>query len=182
MRELQSLLAKREISEVDFHPVNHRVRCYAHIINICSSHIIASMASTSTSFLTDSDTGSDDESDDSDVNLDDDIEELRLADNYDHNGSAELQRWFKGMKRNPIGRARRVVRLLRVSDQRREGFRAFIEEGNAHDWFTAKDDDGMYVTVKVSVLQPLRDVKTRWDSVYMMVRRLQDLRPVSSFW
>jgi hypothetical protein len=102
MRELKSLLAKCEISEVDFHPANHRVRCYMHIINICSSHIIASMTSTSTSFLTDSDTGSDDESDDSDVDLDDDIDELELADNYDHNGSETLEHWFTGMKHNPI--------------------------------------------------------------------------------
>ena len=58
----------------------------------------------------------------------------------------------------------------------------FIEEGNAHDWFTVKDDNGMYVTVKVSVLQPLRDVKMRWDSVYMIVHHLQDLHPVSLFW
>jgi hypothetical protein len=34
--------------------------------------------------------------------------------------------------------------------------------------------------VQVPMLQPLRDVKTRWDSVYMMVRRLRALQPVSS--
>jgi hypothetical protein len=28
------------------------------------------------------------------------------------------------------------------------------------------------------VLQPLRDVKTQWDSVYKMLERLRELRPV----
>ena len=33
--------------------------------------------------------------------------------------------------------------------------------------------------VQVQHLQLLRDVKTRWDSVYYMIRRLRLLRPVS---
>lgn len=193
MRELQSRLADRETSEVNFHPLKHRVRCYAHIINICSSHIIASMTSTSKSYLAEFDApgdssypthadsdDSDYESDDSDIDPDEDIEELRLADCYDHKGNLSLKRWFTGMKRDPVGRARRVVRLLRVSDQRREGLRAFIEDGNKHGWFTAKNSNGLRETVKVPVLQPLRDVKTRWDSVFMMLHRLHELRPVSS--
>ena len=150
------------------------------------------MTSTSKSYLAEFDApgdssyptcaDSDDESDDSDVDLDDDLDELRLADCYDHRDSLNLKRWFTGMKRDPVGRARRVVRLLRVSDQRREGFRTFIEDGNERGWFTMKNDDGMHIPVKVPVLQPLRDVKTRWDSVYMMLRRLQELCPVSLFW
>jgi hypothetical protein len=132
------------------------------------------------SYPTRADSDDSDESDDSDVDPDEDIEELRLADCYDHKGSLNLKRWFTGMKRDPVGRARGVVRLLRVSDQRREGFRAFIEDGNERGWFMAKNSDGLRETVEVPVLQPLRDVKTRWDSVYMMLRRLHELRPVSS--
>ncbi|KAF8499292.1 hypothetical protein F5888DRAFT_1633754, partial [Russula emetica] len=47
-------------------------------------------------------------------------------------------------------RARRIIRLLRSSDQRREGFLPELNSG---------------------------DVKTRWDSVFMMLRRLRVLRP-----
>jgi len=64
--------------------LNNRIRCYAHIINICSSHIIASITSTAKCYLSDlkvpldsnlaicddSDDGSDD--DDSDDGSDDD--------------------------------------------------------------------------------------------------------------
>ena len=52
MQELQSLLKKCETaSEIDFDPLDHRICCYAHIINICSSHIVASMTPTSKSYL-----------------------------------------------------------------------------------------------------------------------------------
>ena len=44
LQELQSLLAEREVT---FNPKYQRVRCFMHIINICSSHIIASMTSKS---------------------------------------------------------------------------------------------------------------------------------------
>ena len=83
-----------------------------------------------------------------------------------------------GIKRDPLRRARRVVRLLQSSDQRREGFHWFIQDGNQRDWFSIKDGRKR-VTVQVPELQLLRDVKMRWDSVYMMLERLRQLRPVS---
>jgi hypothetical protein len=54
MQELQSLLKKRKTaSEIDFNPLNHHIHCYTHIINICSSHIVASMTPTSKLYLSD---------------------------------------------------------------------------------------------------------------------------------
>ena len=54
MQELQSLLAKREMAiRLNFDHLKHRVQCYAHIINICSSHIISSMTSVSEWYLSD---------------------------------------------------------------------------------------------------------------------------------
>ena len=190
MRELESLLAERETAvAVGFDHLNHRVRCYAHIINICSSHIIASMTSTPKSYIPDlkvpagSIAGIGDDLDDSSDGDDDDqnrdIEELELDDCYDDRGPG-FESWLAGIKRDPLRRARRIVRLLRSSDQRREGFRSFIQDGNEHGWFYAKDDNGRRATVRVPELQPLRDVKTRWDSVYMMLQRLRELRPVRS--
>jgi hypothetical protein len=40
---------------------------------------------------------------------------------------------------------------------------------------------GASVPIEVPEVQLLRDVKTRWDSVYHMLTRLIDLRQVSSF-
>jgi hypothetical protein len=184
MQELQSLLAKRKTAiTINFDHLNHRVRCYAHIINICCSHIISSVTSKS-NFphleipidSTRDDSG--DESDDSDADLNHEFDQLEPDDLYDN---SESRGWSEGIKRDPLRRARRIVRLLRSSDQRREGFRKFIQDGNQRRWFTAKENDGKRVMVQVPELQPLRDVKTRWDSVYLMLQRLRQLRPVSHF-
>jgi hypothetical protein len=84
--------------------------------------------------------------------------------------TAEGRAWFSNMTCDPINRARRVVRILRSSDQRRQAFKEVIKNGNACKWFN----------VVVPDLEPLRDVKTRWDSTYAMIERLLKLRPVSN--
>lgn len=190
MQEVQSHLTGRETAHVvDFDPLKHRVRCYAHIINICSSHIISSMTSVSEQYLSDLkvpvDTGrvfraDDDDLDDDDINANEDIDEFQLDDVYDDRDKSSLKEWFESIKRDPLRRARRIIRLLRSSDQRREGFRMFIQDGNKRNWFYEKTRGGKRSPVQVPELQLLRDVKTRWDSVYLMLHRLRLLRPVSS--
>jgi len=214
--------------------LNNRIRCYAHIINICSSHIIASVTSTTNHHLSnlevpldsnfatcddsddhpdndnsndgsddssddgsdddDSDNSSDDddfddgsgdddsddELDDVDVNLDHVVAKLELAEGYDIKGDRKLRRLLKGIQRDPLNHAQKVIRLLRSSDQRREGFRDFIKAGNQGGLFIETDEDNNRTTVEVPQLEVLRDVKTRWDSVFLMLRRLRQLRPVSS--
>jgi hypothetical protein len=118
--------------------------------------------------------GSDDDSDDPDH----DTDNLELAGCFDARGDARLERWFRGIQRDPLRRARRVVQFLRSSDQRREGLRKFIEDGNSRGWFTGKDDDGKRIVLHIPQLELLRDVKTCWDSVYMMLEHLRQLRPV----
>ncbi len=97
MQELQLQLGKRETAiVVNFNHLNHRVRCYAHIINICSSHIVTSMTPTSKSYLsqlkvpTDSNyitcNDSNNESDDGNINLDHNLHQLEPADFYDDRG------------------------------------------------------------------------------------------------
>jgi hypothetical protein len=121
---------------------------------------------------------SDDESDDGSVDADE--TEMVLADTYDRESrdDSNLQSWFAGIKRNPLKRARTLVHFLHSSDQCREGFCEFIKLGNEHGWFNGKDNHGKHVKVKVPELQLLRDVKTRWDSVYLMLERLRQLRLV----
>src|ERR1700733_8037046 len=50
MRELEVLL-KRHDKKIEFDHVKNCIRCYPHIINICSSHIIASSTCISKEFL-----------------------------------------------------------------------------------------------------------------------------------
>ncbi len=121
---------------------------------------------------------SNNESDDGDINLDHNLHQLEPADFYDDRGDPKLRRWFSGIKCDPIRRARRVTHILRSSDQRREGLCAFIQDGNRHNWFSKKDSDGTHIAFQVLELQLLRDMKTWWDLVYMMLECLRQLRPV----
>jgi hypothetical protein len=72
-----------------------------------------------------------------------------------------------------VAHARSVVRAIRGSGMRRDTFRDVIKNGNANKWFK----EGPKVVI-VKELELLRDVRTRWDSVYAMLNRLRELRPV----
>lgn len=77
---------------------------------------------------------------------------------------------------NPIEHARSVVSTIRASGMRRDAFKSAIEQGNENGWFTQGQPPEV---VTVQKLELLRDVQTRWDSVYLMLQRLRVLRPVS---
>src|SRR5258707_2636163 len=143
MQELQSLLAKHETAVgLDFNHLKYHIQCYAHIINICSSHIISSMTSVSEWYLSDlkvpADTDhmfcaeDDDDLDDGNINsdADEDIAELRLDGCYDAHGNADLKEWFAGIKHDPLRHARRVIHLLHSSDLCKQNFCEFIQSGN----------------------------------------------------
>jgi hypothetical protein len=73
-----------------------------------------------------------------------------------------------------IAKARQFVRTMRASDQRKETFKQVISDGNECGWFRAADSK----VIQLRPLELLRDVKTRWDSVYEMMHRLCAMRPV----
>lgn len=78
------------------------------------------------------------------------------------------QTFEEAAARDPVGLARRLVRVLRASHSRRVAFQASLRTGNEKKYFD---------------LEPrelLRDVATRWDSTYMMIERLLHLRLVSN--
>ena len=190
MQKLHSLLNECETAtKVSFNCLGHCICCYAHIINICSSHIIASVTSTSKSYLFNlkipinsnyvASGGQSDNDSDDDYDPGHDTDRLELAGYFDARGDIELERWFTGIERDPLRHAQKLIQFLCSSDQRREGLRKFIEDGNRHEWFTGKDDNGKCIPLHIPQLELLRDVKTRWDSVYMMLECLRQLRPVS---
>ena len=177
MKCLETLLTARKKSrekshETAIHPFDHlknRIRCYAHIINLCSLHVISSFSSACYDLnSTIDDYGDDDE----DNNTDFDIKfaDPTLGKHYDD----EAKEWAQGLKREPLTRCQRIVRLFRSSNEHRTGFQKIIERGNKHGWWTKRVNDKV-VVVNLPQLQLLRDVKTRWDSVYMMLQRLREL-------
>ncbi|KAH9038697.1 hypothetical protein EDB85DRAFT_1887750 [Lactarius pseudohatsudake] len=117
---------------------------------------------------------SDDESDDGCVDFSCEIGELRLADNYYDGGNTKLKTWFTGIRRDPLKHARRVVRLFRASDKRKQDFFQHIHDGNKNAWFASKVN-GERVCIQVTTKELLRDVKTRWDLTYKMLERLRKL-------
>ncbi|KAN0103884.1 Ribonuclease H-like domain containing protein [Russula decolorans] len=149
MRELEALL-KLHDDDIEFDHLNNRIRCYPHIINICSSHIIASSTCISKRFL----------------------ETLKS----EFAGDLVYSN-IEGLKRDPIKRARRIVRIVRSSDQRKQAFKKVINTGNHSGWFRSHDNE----VIELPDLELLRDVKTRWDSVYCMIERLLVLRPAIDF-
>jgi hypothetical protein len=80
--------------------------------------------------------------------------------------SAE-QTFEEAAARDPVGLARTLVRALRASHSRRTAFEQSLKDGNEKGYF------------KLKVLELLRDVPTRWDSTYQMIKRIYYLRAVS---
>jgi hypothetical protein len=131
MRELEALL-KLHDDDIEFDHLNNRIRCYPHIINICSSHIIASSTCISKRFLEtlksefagdlvysniegdkdDKDGEDDDDDDDDDSHLfARKIPELTLDEEQFDILDDKVRAWYIGLKRDPIKRARRIVRI-----------------------------------------------------------------------
>ena len=90
--------------------------------------------------------------------------------------AADGQSFEDAVSSDPIARGRNIVRVLRSSGQRRERLNEVIVDGNAKGWFVAGGTE-----VKVPPRQLLHDVKTRWDSVYFMIRRLREMQLVSQY-
>ena len=196
MDELQHLFATCKIADVvHFDHQTNCVWCYTHIINICCSHIIASFTSVSKPYLSqlkvpldlgsvmcdDSDSDNESECSDDDY-VDDQDYDLALPSFCSGRGDDDadkLDDWIKCIKGDPLKRARRVIRILRSSDEHRIGLQQAIQDGNKHCWFTEVNKDGKRTPVTLPQVQLLRDVKTRWDSVYLMLECLRTLRPVS---
>jgi hypothetical protein len=120
------------------------------VINICCQHIIAEFT---------------------DIELGDEL--TSFAPSAPHT-DVEVQDFTAAVKRDPIALGRVVVRTIRASGQRRAKFTEVIQHGNLTKHFFLGDR----VEIIVPDLQLIHDVRTRWDSIYFMIRRLRVLRPV----
>ena len=163
MQELESLLASCEMSVIaDFDHLKHRIWCYAHIINICLSHIILSMMSVSKQYLSELKVpidskpmvcdDSEDESDGGDINPNYNFDELELDDCYNAYGESNFNDWFADIRCNPLRCAHRIIYLLCSLDQCRKGFYRFIQDGNKRNWFSEKTQSGKRHSVQVPLL------------------------------
>ena len=91
--------------------------------------------------------------------------------------------WKEAAQKKPLSRLRALIRALRASGKRCEAFSESIREGNSKGLFVDPEacQHGEMKSVHVPECNLLRDVDTRWDSVYYMIKRARILRPVSLF-
>ena len=152
---LQDLLAQRDI---EFDHRDRRIQCLPHILNICSGHVLDALTDQSIIEIASS-------------------QFLVPLEDVD-----DGQTYQEALERDPVSLCRNIINILRVSGQRRDQFEEYILEGNKAGYWDAEDENdvptGTGAKVEINVLQLLRDVKTRWDSVYYMIRRLRYLRQV----
>lgn len=73
----------------------------------------------------------------------------------------ETQSYTEALKRDPVSICRAIVRQLRASSLRRDDFRKIAADQ------------------KLPSHELLRDVETRWDSVYTMIDRVIEMKKVS---
>jgi len=180
MTELEAILAEKNIK---FNARQQRIRCYPHIINICVSHIVKSLGKVNDEGVEDGADDTDEEDDedeggyigDTDEDEDDDEGETDTAIVSKYVEEDELLNWFKAVKRNPVNIARKFIRTVRASTQKREGFQMTITIGNQTKAFKDEEDN----IIRVKQVQLLHDVKHRWDSLFMMLEHMKELQPVS---
>ena len=126
--------------------------CFPHVINICCQHVIAAFTNPALA-----------------SSFDEFIAERPL-------GPANQQTFEEAVTRDPVALGRNTVRALRSSGQRRDSFDDIVRDGNEKGWFQVGTPP---VPVQLPSRQLLRDVVTRWDSVYYMITRLCEMHPVS---
>jgi hypothetical protein len=164
MRELQALLLKREVM---FDHRNNRIMCYPHIINICTAHIVAASTQVSKKFLDRN--GLDDDDDDFDATPPSGRSGPQLDEEFIASQPPERQAWLSSLNRDPIKLVADIVRYIRASDARKQVFAGIVE-------LCTKDDPELRGSPPLQLIQ---HVRTRWDSVYLMLQRFRVLRKVS---
>lgn len=160
LHELEKALKARGVS---WEAAESIIHCLSHNINLSSQRVIKSFMTMDEASAnnSDDDEGADDEDEDGGEGEDEDEDE----DSSEEDNIAGFS--DRRARHNPLVIARKIVRKLRSSPSRRDKFdltmRRCVEDGLIE-----------------KVLQPLLDVRTRWDSTYLMLNRLRLLRAVSS--
>ncbi|KAF7974202.1 hypothetical protein HWV62_13164 [Athelia sp. TMB] len=81
--------------------------------------------------------------------------------------------WWKALAEDPIAKCCKLMANCRASGQHRKDFDRTIIEGNTDGVF--RDRNGN--PIKLDQLQLLRDVDTRWSSIYLMIDRVLNMMP-----
>jgi hypothetical protein len=139
--------------DISFDAEDRHIMCFPHVINICCQHIIKEFTN---------------------IELVD-IEETQPINLPNLTNTASYK---DAVKHNPVACGQNVVCILWSSGQRCDAFDDIIKDSNAKGWFCIGNPPKV---IQLRPLQLLCDVKTQWDSMYFMIRRLRELHPVSDY-
>ena len=178
---LEELLRRRDTI---YDSSQHRIICFPHVVHICVTHVVKQF------------TKAPQEEPEDFSDAEDELEGLgdavlaaeSLEDDVDSGESEEAlvnipegppcdearQTYEQALHRKPLDLVRRIVRAIRSSNQRWEFLKQLISDGNKNGRF--KDASGK--TTKVPLHHLLLDVKTRWDSTFLMIKRILAARSV----
>lgn len=155
-----------------------QVACFPHTLNICVEQTIRALErlplGPPNQDHSDKGGDNDDSNDDGDSDSDDDDSD---SDDDGDSGDGD-QRSVK----SAIHKLRALVRGIRASDQRQTAFKDLISAGNSYGWWREDSDVAgeQGARIQITPKQLILDVRTRWSSTYLMLRRALELRDVSS--
>ena len=153
LQYLQKLFEEREIFSFD--AKENRIMCFPHIINIAVQHVLRKMSSV-------------------EAPEDDDNFAVLIDNSNTDEGRGFGQSFEAACAQDPITCIRKIVMAIRASGQRRDALTIWIETGNKSGLFVLNGKP-----VQIQAKQLLRDVRTRWDSTYQMLKRSIEMRLVS---
>lgn len=149
------------------------IHCFPHVINIvCQKTIKAlqALAAEDDSNVDDNDhdIGDDIGDDSGDDGGNDSSDDSSSDDDDDGNGSNPTK-----VPKTLLKKIRALVRTIRASGQRQDELVTLIVQGNSGNWWTGPDGP-----IQLNPLKLLLDVRTRWDSTFMMLTRLHEFKLV----
>ena len=147
---MTELLCLLQVHGINFNPKDSRIMCLPHIINLCSKHAMDNFASADFTAVPET--------------------------SFESSGNTTIDKcaYVAALRRDPVARARDVVRIVRSSSLHRESFKDIILNGNAKKYWRDEERN----VIELPALELIRDVKTRWDLRYQMARRLRFYRQV----
>jgi hypothetical protein len=166
MKELQALLVKRDVV---FDHLNNRIMCFPHIINICTAHIVATSTQVNQKYLGSNGLDGDDDDDNYEPSSPSYQTGPQLDEAFITTQPPERQAWLRSLSRDLIELVADIVHHIHASDARKQSFAEIVH-------LCTKDDPELR---SAPPLQLIQHVRTRWDSVYLMLQRFRVLRKVS---
>ncbi|OBZ74707.1 hypothetical protein A0H81_05703 [Grifola frondosa] len=158
---METLASSLNSMGIPFHADGNRIRCFPHVVNIAVQRGLKQLTQI------DSDPYPDTDGD----NISDTSEEAANRSVLEaHHAAFEADPEYSTALRNDVvASARSLIRACRASGTRREDFDKTIAAGNREKAFGEN--------VILPDLQLLRDVDTRWSSMFVMIDRVLELYP-----